>query len=104
MAEWLPKPAAGRATPNPPIAGRPIRRHPEPETEPTNDPNPAAKATLAASIKKRFERIRAAGGLPASAAGSGFLSSPLFATITTGRLATGKAAASFETGSPAVAA
>ena len=36
------------------------RANPEPDTEPTNDPKPAAKATLAASATKRLERPGAA--------------------------------------------
>src|ERR1700685_3279883 len=60
---------------------------PEPDTEPTNEPNDAAKATEAASTRKRLEW--GCEGEAGSAAGSSISSSspaPSFGAITIGKL------------------
>ena len=76
--------------------GKMRRANPEPETEPTKEPNAAAKATLAASIANRLERA----GVAAAATPSGALSltsswfALMFGATIAGRLMMGDSPAS----------
>src|SRR5947208_14085671 len=60
------------------------RANPEPDTEPTNEPKPAAKATLAASMTKRLERTGDAAVLLCSGSSTAPVSLPSAAALNCG--------------------